>query len=71
MDSSGVIVRAHDEGERRWFYGGGLHTWKATAEETNGAFLFFEDHMQQGKMTPLHFHGRGPLGCNGYIRSLT
>jgi quercetin dioxygenase-like cupin family protein len=56
MDGTGVIVRARGEGERRWFYGGGLHTWKATAEETNSAFLFFEDHMQQGKMTPDHIH---------------
>jgi hypothetical protein len=29
-------------------FGGGLHTWKATAEETNGAFLLFEDHMAEG-----------------------
>lgn len=56
MDGTGLIVRAREEGEKRWFYGGGLHTWKATAEETNGAFLFFEDHMQQGKMTPVHIH---------------
>ena len=44
------------DGERRWFYGGGLHTWKATAEDTGGAFLLFEDRMDQGKMTPLHTH---------------
>jgi quercetin dioxygenase-like cupin family protein len=50
------IIRAHDDGERRWFYGGGVHTWKATAEETGGAFLLFEDRMEQGKMTPLHLH---------------
>jgi mannose-6-phosphate isomerase-like protein (cupin superfamily) len=23
---------------------------------TNGALLFFEDHIQQGKMTPIHIH---------------
>jgi quercetin dioxygenase-like cupin family protein len=56
VGGSGVIVRARGQGEKRWFSGGGLHTWKATAEETNGAFLFFEDHMQRGKMTPLHIH---------------
>lgn len=50
------IVRANEEGQRRWFYGGGVHTWKATAEETGGAFLLFEDRMDQGKMTPLHVH---------------
>jgi quercetin dioxygenase-like cupin family protein len=56
MDGTGVIVRARGQGERRWFHGGGLQTWKATAEETNGAFLFFEDHMAQGKVTPVHIH---------------
>jgi len=56
MGGDGVIARARGEGEKRWFFGGGVHTWKATAEETNGAFLFFEDHMAQGKMTPVHIH---------------
>jgi quercetin dioxygenase-like cupin family protein len=51
-----MIVRASGAGEKRWFFGGGLHTWKATAEETNGAFLLFEDHMAEGKMTPFHTH---------------
>ena len=50
------IVRAREEGERRWFYGGGLHIWKATAAETDGAFLLFEDRMDHGKVTPLHIH---------------
>ena len=50
------IIRGSDEGERRWFYGGGVHTWKATADETGGAFLLFEDRMDRGKMTPLHTH---------------
>ena len=50
------ILRSQDDGERRWFYGGGVHTWKATAAETGGAFLLFEDRMEQGKMTPLHIH---------------
>jgi quercetin dioxygenase-like cupin family protein len=54
--SSGAIVRGPHDGERRWFYGGGEHTWKATAEETKGAFLLFEDRMTEGKVTPLHIH---------------
>jgi quercetin dioxygenase-like cupin family protein len=29
---------------------------KATADETNGAFILVEDRMIQGKMTPLHTH---------------
>jgi quercetin dioxygenase-like cupin family protein len=50
------IVKAATEGERRWFAGGGVHTWKIRSEESNGAFLMFEDEMVQGKVTPLHIH---------------
>jgi quercetin dioxygenase-like cupin family protein len=50
------IVRAKEDGERRAFFGGGLHIWKATAEETGGAFLLFEDRLDHGKVTPLHTH---------------
>jgi len=50
------IIRTEGQGERRWFFGGGVHTWKAKAEETGGAFLLFEDQMAGGKMTPLHSH---------------
>lgn len=51
-----VVVRGADDGEARWFYGGGVHRWKATAAETSGAFLLFEDRMDRGKVTPLHTH---------------
>jgi mannose-6-phosphate isomerase-like protein (cupin superfamily) len=51
-----MIVREREMGERRWFYGGGEHIWKATADETGGAFLLFEDRMTNGKVTPLHIH---------------
>jgi quercetin dioxygenase-like cupin family protein len=50
------IIRANGEGERRWFHGGGTHTWKATGEETGGAFFLFEDVMTEGKCTPWHSH---------------
>lgn len=50
------LVRSKEEGERRWFLGGGMHIWKATADETDGAFLLFEDRMDHGKVTPLHTH---------------
>ncbi len=50
------IVRAGGTGERRWFYGGGVHTWTVRADEVGGAFMLFEDRMTQGKMTPLHTH---------------
>ena len=49
-------LRAVDEGQRRWFYGGGVHVWKATAEETGGAFTLFEATMDRGKVTPMHTH---------------
>lgn len=49
-------IRSGEEGLRRWFFGGGVHTWKATAEETGGAFFLFEDRMDRGKRTPLHNH---------------
>jgi quercetin dioxygenase-like cupin family protein len=51
-----AIVRNRDDGERRWFLGGGLHTWKALAEETDGSMLAFEDHLDRGKVTPMHLH---------------
>jgi quercetin dioxygenase-like cupin family protein len=56
MHATVPIVRADGEGDRRWFYGGGTHTWKVTAEETGGEFLLFEDALERGKMTPLHRH---------------
>jgi quercetin dioxygenase-like cupin family protein len=51
-----AIVRNKDDGERRWFLGGGLHVWKALAEETNDSMLVFEDHLERGKVTPMHLH---------------
>lgn len=56
MRTETVIVRADGEGERLRFLGGGLITMKATAAETDGAFLLFEDRMAEGKSTPLHTH---------------
>ena len=35
------IVWAAGEGERRLFLGGGLHTWKLTTDDTDGAFFMF------------------------------
>jgi quercetin dioxygenase-like cupin family protein len=50
------IIRQAGEGERRWFYGGGIHTWKVTDADSDGAFFLFEDELTQGKMTPWHRH---------------
>jgi quercetin dioxygenase-like cupin family protein len=51
-----ATVRQSGQGQQRWFYGGGIHTWLTTAEESGGAFLLFEDAMDAGKRTPLHTH---------------
>lgn len=51
-----AMIRDTGEGEQRWFCGGGLHTWKATSQDTGGAFLLFEDRLDLGKVTPLHRH---------------
>jgi quercetin dioxygenase-like cupin family protein len=56
MSTAGTIIRGEGEGERLWFAGGGLWTIKATAEETDGAFILLENRMVQGKTTPLHTH---------------
>lgn len=51
-----AIVRNKDAGERMWFLGGGLHIWKALSEETDESMLVFEDHLERGKVTPMHLH---------------
>ena len=50
------IIRVAGEGDKRSFLGGGLHTWKLMAEDTDGAFFLFEDLLSNGKTTPLHLH---------------
>jgi quercetin dioxygenase-like cupin family protein len=56
MNTLTATVRDSGEGERRWFCGGGLHTWLATSEETGGAFLLVEFVGEKGKVTPVHIH---------------
>ena len=51
-----TTIKATDEGERRWFYGGGTHTWKITEADSGGTVSAFEDAMTQGKNTPWHCH---------------
>lgn len=56
MNTLTATVRDSGQGEKRWFCGGGLHTWLATAEETGGAFLLFDFVGEQNKVTPVHIH---------------
>lgn len=56
LATSTPTVRTAEQVEQRWFYGGGVQSWLATAEDTGGAFMLFSDQMEQGKVTPLHTH---------------
>jgi quercetin dioxygenase-like cupin family protein len=56
MSNATAVIRQHDEGELRWFTGGGLFTIKASSAETGGSFAMWEDRMVRGKSTPLHMH---------------
>lgn len=57
MTSVGTItVRAREDAEKRWFYGGAVHTWLVREEDTGGAYFLHEEEMSAGKMTPLHTH---------------
>ena len=56
MHSLIPIVRNAGEGDKQSFFGGGLHTWKLLAEDTDGTFFLFEDTMVKDKTTPLHLH---------------
>lgn len=51
-----TLVRNVESADRRWFAGGGVHTWLAKAEDTAGRFLLFEMTEGQSKSTPLHTH---------------
>lgn len=55
MSGASPISLAAGAGELLW-YDGGLVTFKATGEQTEGALLLFEARMPRGKATPLHAH---------------
>ncbi len=50
------LVRNAEDAERRWFYGGGLHSWLVRESEAGDGFLLFEDSVDPRKRTPLHVH---------------
>ena len=48
------VIRRAGEGEKRWFFGGGVFTWKlSSANEDIG---LWEVDMVEGKWTPIHTH---------------
>src|ERR1044072_6801165 len=48
------VIRRAGEGEKRWFFGGGVFTWKLSS--ANEDMHLFEVDMVEGKWTPLHPH---------------
>ena len=55
MPTAAPIVLAESDGDPLWF-NRDLLTFKATSEQTAGAFLLLEERSQRGKVTPLHIH---------------
>jgi quercetin dioxygenase-like cupin family protein len=51
-----AIVRRAGEGKKRWFFGGGVWTWKVNGADTGGELSVVEVEMEVGKMTPVHTH---------------
>ena len=50
------LVRNAEEAERRWFYGGGLHSWLVRESEAGDGFLLFEDIGRARQAHALHVH---------------
>src|SRR4030095_3573785 len=48
------VIRRAGGGEKRWFFGGGVFTWKLSAANENISLI--EADMVQGKWTPIHTH---------------
>ena len=59
MSAPVPIIRAAGEGDKQSFLGGGLHTWKLMAEDTDGAFFLFEDAHGAGQDHPAASPSRG------------
>ena len=56
MSMTKSIIRQDGDGERRPVRRRRGFTMKASAEETAGAFILFEDLVVRGKTTPMHLH---------------
>lgn len=53
QSQASVVLRA-GEGEKYWFFGGGVWTWKTSTD--SGDLHVAEVEMEGGKCTPLHTH---------------
>ena len=50
------VVRRAGEGDKQWFFGGGVWTWKVGGADSAGGLSVVEVQMDGGKRTPLHTH---------------
>jgi quercetin dioxygenase-like cupin family protein len=50
------VVRRAGEGDQKWFFGGGVWTWKVSSADAADGLSVVEVQMDGGKMTPLHTH---------------
>ena len=50
------VIRRAGEGDKRWFFGGGVWTWKVSGEQSGGTLSVVEVEMEGGKQTPVHTH---------------
>ena len=48
------VIRRAGEGEKRWFFGGGVFTWKLGVADLGISLI--EVDMVEGKWTPVHTH---------------
>ena len=54
MTTLAPVIRRAGEGEKRWFFGGGVMTWKLGS--ANVDIHLIEVDMVEGKWTPIHTH---------------
>src|SRR4051812_50213910 len=68
-----AIVRRAGEGEKLWFFGGGVWTWKLDRADTGGGLSVVEGAMEAGEKTPLPTPpiGGGDWGLRGERRYRT
>ncbi|MFJ2756073.1 cupin domain-containing protein [Nocardioides sp. NPDC087217] len=50
------VVRHAGEGEKLWFAGGGIWTWKTSGADPGEGLSVVEIEMNAGKVTPMHTH---------------
>ena len=54
MTTLAPVIRRAGEGEKRWFFGGGVFTWKLGNADEDISVI--EVDMVEGKWTPVHTH---------------